>query len=169
MAYVITDNLIGAQAIASTSTTQKHPIMKEIKATDSSYGEGAFIYAKASAAVVVGDTVWINFATGYAQVITDALAKAGVGLPAMSMSAVAADEWAWFMRSGTHTAGRIKPGVEGNTALYVNASAGTLGGTTLSNMIGGIVAVTSATTTVGAVTCHLTFPYIVRAVSLMAV
>lgn len=166
MAYIITRNLAGGQPISAVSTTQKHGLLETVKAKDTSYGEGDFIYAKASAAVVTGDFVWINYATGYAQVVTDALAKAGVGIIAAAVGAVAADEWAWFMRQGT-TTGRIKPGTEGNTALYVNASAGVLGGTTLSNMVVGVVAVTSVTTTVGVVTCHLTFPFISRAEGLL--
>lgn len=166
MAYVISRNLAGGQPISAVSTTQKHGLLETVKAKDSSYGEGDFIYAKASAAITTGSFVSIDYATGFAQVVTDALAKASVGIIAKAEGTFAADEWGWFMRQGTGL-GRIKPATEGNTALYVNASAGVLGGTTLSNMVVGAVAVTSVTTTVGSVTCHINFPFISRAESLL--
>lgn len=168
MAYVISQNLAGGQPISAVSTTAKHTRGTTARAIDSSYGTGEFIYCKASAALLAGDVAFFKYASGNAVPVTDALAKTSLGLIAVAPMAFAADEYGWLMRSGVGLV-RCKPGVETSVALYVNASAGTLGATTLSNMVGNIVAVTSVTTTVGAITCNMTFPYIVRAVSLMAV
>ena len=166
MAYVISRNLAGGQPISAVSTTAKHQVGSTAEAVDTTFGNGTFLYAKASIALLAGDVAFVKYATNFATKITDALAKTSLGLPAVVVTALAADEYGWLMRQGS-TLVRCKPGVESSTALYVNASAGTLGGTTLSNMIGNIVAVTSVTTTVGAITCHMTFPFISRAEGLM--
>lgn len=162
MAYIISENLAGGQPISAVSTTAKHTLLQRVKAVDSSLGQGEFIYAKASVALLAGDVAWIK-STGNAAKISDTNSKS-TGLPAVVVTAPAADEYVWMMVWGTTTV-RLKPGTEGNTALYINASVGTLSGATLSSQVLGIVAVTSVTTTVGAVTCVLTYPVMLRAAS----
>ena len=164
MAYFFVDGRVGAQPIGTTSTTKNHPLGTRVRAQDPSLGEGIFIYAKASAAVLQYDAVWIKGSSQFAAKVTDTLAKSP-GDIAFAQVAFAADEYGWFQTCGSPTV-RIKPGTEGNTALYVNASAGTLGGATLSNCVLGVVALTSVTTTVGAVQCRASFPIVMRSASL---
>lgn len=97
MAYAPQESFIVEQAIADNSTTQKHPLGKIVRAYDSTYGEGEFIYLKGVASTAVGsiveyDTSW---QTG--------LATAAVGTPrplAVAMSACVASEFGWYQISG---------------------------------------------------------------------
>jgi len=160
MAYTIVDPILGAQPISEVSTTKRHPLGTVVRATDETLGEGAFIYAKASAAILQYDAVWVKGSSQFAAKISETLVKTP-GDVAFAQIAFAADEYGWFQRQGSPTV-RCKPGTEKNTALFVNASVGTLGGVTASQMILGVVAVTSVTTTVGAIQCRASFPTVVR-------
>ena len=126
-----------------------------------------WIYAQASVALLQYDVCFIKASTREAVKMSDTNAKLA-GDVAFAQVAFAADAYGWLMTTGDPVC-RLKPGVEGNTALYVNASAGTLGGTTASSQVLGIVALTSVTTTVGAVTCRASFPVVLRAASLTMV
>jgi len=163
MAYVITENLIGAQALSEASTTKNHPLRKVIKATDATNGEGTFIYAQASLAILQYDAVFIK-PNGKA-VKTNEITYKLAATAAYAQIAFAADEYGWFQQTGLPLV-RLAPATEKETALYVNVSDGVLSGVTSSCMIAGIVAVTSVTTTVNAVTCVANFPVILRAQNL---
>lgn len=98
MAYAITDNLIGAQPIATTSTTKNHPIGTIVRATDPTYGEGEFIYLLGVASTVAGSPVTYNSTTGQTT-----LAAAGTNKPqpvAFAMSANVASQYGWYQISG---------------------------------------------------------------------
>ena len=61
MAYVITSSIAaGAQAIADTSTTQRHPLGTIVNAYDPTYGAGEFIYLLGVANTVVGSAATYN-------------------------------------------------------------------------------------------------------------
>ncbi len=164
MAYLFVTPRIGAQPIATTSTTQLHKLGELVRAQDSTLGEGSFMYAKASAIIPQYSCVMIKGATQFAAMISDTFAKAP-GDVAFAQVAFNADEYGWFQQNGSPTV-RCKPGTDANTALYVNASIGTLQTTTLSNCVLGVVATTSVTTTVGAVQCRASFPVVMRSLSL---
>lgn len=98
MAYVITSGVAGAQPIADTSTTQRHPLGKVVTAVDPTYGEGEFIYLQGIGSTVVGSAVSYNISTW----IT-ALAPVGTGLPraiAFAMSANVASQFGWYQIGG---------------------------------------------------------------------
>jgi len=120
MAYSLTDSLVGAQAIATTSTVQAHNIGKRVKAYDPTYGEGEFIYLKGVASTVVGDAVIYD---------TDApstvRAVAGSRGPvAIAMSINVASQYGWYQIAG---AAVVKAGTVAAAGLcYVTATAGTL-------------------------------------------
>ena len=87
MAYQITDGRIGSQPIADTSTVQNHKLGTIVRAVDSTYGEGEFIYLVGVASTVVGDAVTYNSAT---HVTTRAAVGANKSFPiAFAMS----DRW----------------------------------------------------------------------------
>lgn len=165
MAYRITTPIFGAQGLTVVSTTAQHPLGQKVEAIDTTVGginHATFVYAKASVAVVVGDCVWIK-STGNGALLSDTNSKTP-GQLAFPQTAIAADSYGWMMQNGLPLV-RLKPGVETSVALYVNASVGTLSATTVSGMILGVVALTSVTTTVGAVTCVSMFPTVLRAAS----
>lgn len=98
MTYQITDQIIGAQAIADTSTTQNHPLGTIVGAKDPTYGAGEFIYLKGVASTAVGHVVTYDAATFQTALASIA---AGVGRPvAVAMSANVASQYGWYQISG---------------------------------------------------------------------
>ncbi len=159
MAYLLVDPRIGAQPIGTTSTTKLHPLGTRIKAVDPTLGEGTFIYAKASAAILQFDAVWVKSAQTAAQISLTFAATAGE--IAFAQVAFAADAYGWFQLTGSPSV-RLTSSTEKGTPLYVNASNGVLSGLTNSIVVLGVVAVTSVTTTVGAVQCRASFPVLYK-------
>ena len=98
MTYIITSPVAGSQAIAETSTTQKHQLGTVVKAWDSTYGEGEFIYLPGVANTAVGSLVTYNTSSW-----TTALAAVGANKAqpiAVAMSANVASSWGWYQISG---------------------------------------------------------------------
>lgn len=120
MAYIIDTPVIGGQPIATTETTQYHPIGTIVKAKDTTYGEGEFVYLKGVASTVVGSAVIYD---QYANTTT--LAVAGSRGPvAIAMSANVASQYGWYQIGGSVV---IKAGtVAANGNVYVTATAGTV-------------------------------------------
>lgn len=97
MAFNSIDSIGGksGQAIADTSTTQNAAVLTRVRAVDSTYGEGEFIYLKGVASTAVGSVVFYN-ATG-----TTTLATArSKGPVAVAMSANVANQWGWYQVYG---------------------------------------------------------------------
>jgi hypothetical protein len=97
MTYAAQEPFVVEQAIAENSTTQKHQLGMIVRAYDSTYGVGEFIYLKGVASTAVGSIVEYDtsFQTG--------LATAAVGTPrplAVAMSACVASEYGWYQISG---------------------------------------------------------------------
>lgn len=98
MAYAITSPLIGAQAIADTSTTQKHKLGTIVQANDPDYGVGEFIYLLGVASTAVGNAVTYNATTGQT---TRAAVGANKTFPiAFAMSANVAAQYGWYQIAG---------------------------------------------------------------------
>lgn len=117
MTYVITDQLAGSQAVADTSTTQKHPLGTVVRGVDPTYGAAEFIYLKGVASTVVGSVVTYN-TTSFAT----ALAAVGTNLPqpiAIAMSANVASQYGWYQVSGIAVAKKAA-----GTSLAANAVVG---------------------------------------------
>lgn len=98
MAYHISDQLVGSQAIATNSTTQNHPLGTVVRATDPTYGQGEFIYLKGAASTAVGSIVTFENST-----FQSALAAVGNNIArpiAVAMSACVADEYGWYQIGG---------------------------------------------------------------------
>lgn len=166
MAYTVAENTLIGQAFGDVSTTAKAQLGQVVRAKDQSVTgikHATFVYFKASAAIVQYSAIWIKGASGFGAMLSDTNSKSA-GQPGFAQIAFAADEYGWAMQNGLPIV-RLKPTTEGNTALYVNASVGTLTGVTASTQILGVVALTSVTTTVGAVTCVSKFPVVLRAAS----
>lgn len=100
MAYIFSGNRIYSQPIATTETTQAAdiPLGTIARATDSTYGQGEFIYLVGVASTAVGSLVTYN-ATTY----QTALAAVGTNKPqpiAVAMSANVASSYGWYQISG---------------------------------------------------------------------
>jgi len=66
MAFKSTETVVMIQDINETSTTKNHPLGTIIRAKDTTYGEGEFIYLQGVASTIVGSVVEYNtsFQTG---------------------------------------------------------------------------------------------------------
>lgn len=96
MAYSI-HSRAGCQAIADTSTTQKHPLGTKVEAVDPVYGEGEFIYLQGIGSTVVGSIV--NYDAAYVTALhTSALDKPRP--LAVAMSANVASQYGWYQIGG---------------------------------------------------------------------
>ncbi len=90
-------NLVGAQPVDETSTTQRHPLGTIITASSDTYGGGEFIYLKGIGSTVVGSVV--NYDTAF----TTELNTTGLATPsplAVAMSANVANQYGWYQISG---------------------------------------------------------------------
>lgn len=98
MAYFITDGKIGYPVITDTSSTAQVPVGTIVRAYDTTYGEGEFIYLKGVASTAVGSVVTYNTSS-----YQTALAPVGTNKAqpiAIAMSANLADKFGWYQISG---------------------------------------------------------------------
>lgn len=98
MAYQPIESYVVEQAIADTSTTLKHPLGTIVKAVDSTYGMGEFIYLLGVASTVVGSIVTYDPST-----YLTTLSAVGGNIPrpiAVAMSANVASQYGWYQISG---------------------------------------------------------------------
>lgn len=121
MAFTIRDGLIGAQAIATTSTTQAHPVGTIVTADDPTYGAGEFIYLKGVASTAVASWVTYNMDDGS----TALLAADAIGPVAVAMSANVASQFGWYQISGK-AVGKALASYADNGLVYATATAGSI-------------------------------------------
>src|SRR3990172_769087 len=97
MSYSVS-TLAGAQPIANTETTQKHPLGTIVRGWDATYGEGEFIYLLGVASTAVGSAVTFDPIT-----YLTTLSAVGGNIPrpiAIAMSANVASQYGWYQISG---------------------------------------------------------------------
>ena len=105
MAYFPAENFLIGQAIAETSTTQKHPLGTIVRCKDATLGTGEFIYLLGVASTTVGSIVSYD-GTGF-QTALDTSAVAGPSRPlAVAMSANVASQYGWYQISGIAVAAK---------------------------------------------------------------
>lgn len=121
MTFIPQNNDLGWQAIATTSTTQKHPLGTIIRAYDETYGSGEFIYLKGVASTAVGSWVLYNSDDGS----TSLLAANDIGPVAIAMSANVASQYGWYQISGK-AVGKVLAGFVDNANVYATATAGSV-------------------------------------------
>jgi hypothetical protein len=121
MAFRITSQVVGAQPIATNSTTQNHPLGLIVDAVDPTYGAGEFIYLKGVASTAIGEWVTYNpddFSTAL-------LAANAIGPVAVAMSACVASEYGWYQIHGK-AVGLAAASYADNGLVYATATAGTV-------------------------------------------
>jgi hypothetical protein len=122
MAFNPVESYVVEQAIADTSTTLKHPLGTVVRAVDSTYGMGEFIYLLGVASTEVGLLVKYNATTYQTAVIT---ATAVQALPvAVAMSANVASQYGWYQISGNAVVKKTAVAVTPQVTLFISATAG---------------------------------------------
>jgi hypothetical protein len=113
---------LGMQAIGDTSTTQKHPLGTVVKATDATYGDAKFIYAKGVASTALGDLCTIdNWGAATVRAVTS---TGAIGCLGVAMSANVASQYGWYMVEGSALVNANTSTAVG--ALYLSSTAGTV-------------------------------------------
>lgn len=121
MAYTVAENTLLGQAIADTSTTQKHALGLIVRAKDPTYGVGEFIYLQGAANTAVGSWVTYNQDDNS----TTLLAANAIGPVAVSMSANVASQFGWYQISGK-AVGKALSGYLDNGLVYATSTAGSI-------------------------------------------
>lgn len=115
MTWNIITPLIGAQAIADTSTTQKHKLGREVQAYDTTYGVGTFKYLKGVGSTAVGS--WVHYRNKTHQ--TALAAAAAIGPLAVAMSANSTSgSYGWYQIEGT-AYGKDLTSITGSATGYI--------------------------------------------------
>lgn len=100
--WIISENQIGIQPIATLSTTQTHPLGKVVRAMDqdtSGQGSGEFIYLLGVANTVAGSVVTYNTTTYQTSI---AIGTANQGGPlAVAVGANVAASYGWYQIGGS--------------------------------------------------------------------
>jgi hypothetical protein len=123
MAYSIY-TMAGAQAIADTSTTQRHVLGTLIRGSDPTFGEGEFIYLLGVASTIVGSVVIYN-ATTYQTVLTVGSTHKNSGAPvAVAMSANVAAQYGWYQVNGNAVVKKTAVAVTPQVPVMLSATAG---------------------------------------------
>lgn len=125
MAYVIENTELGVQPIATTSTTQTHPLGHIARAYDTTYGAGEFIYLLGVASTVVGSVVTFGGNNAGVPTFQTALAPSTAGLAqplAVAMSANVAGQYGWYQVRGAAVVTTNGTLAAGPAAIYLAGS-----------------------------------------------
>ena len=120
MAFFSTEPWINPQNIADTSTTQKLQLGTIVKAQDSTYFGGEFIYLKGIASTAIGS--WVLYSTD--DFSTSLLAPNDIGPVAVAMSANVASQFGWYQIQGKAVA-LVAASFADNANVYSTATPGT--------------------------------------------
>ena len=141
MTYAV-HNMVGAQPIADTSSTQQHPLGTIVRATSPTYGSGEFIYLQGVAATAVGQIVQYDAA------YVTAMHTTGLSSPrpvAVAMSANVASQYGWYQISGLAVVKKANTvSFAAGAALAANATAGAIAAVSGLILNGAIVAVVAS-------------------------
>jgi len=123
MAYSIYTQA-GSQAIADTSTTQRHALGMLVRGFDSTYGEAEFIYLLGVGSTVVGLVVIYNATTYQTALITVTNGK-NKGTPvAVAMSANVAAQYGWYQISGNAVIKKTAVAALPQVPIFISATSG---------------------------------------------
>ena len=116
--------LAGAQPIANTETTQKHPLGTIVRGWDTTYGEGEFIYLLGVASTVVGSVVKYNTTTYQTALLSVSRGK-NKGLPvAVAMAANVAAQYGWYQIGGNAVVKKTSVAVNPGVPIFISATDG---------------------------------------------
>lgn len=121
MAFASTENWVNPQPIADTSTTQLLPLGTRVRANDSTYGPGEFIYLTGVASTAIGSFVTFNQDDN----TTALLAANAIGPVAVAMSANVASQYGWYQIYGK-AVGLVLASFADNANVYATATPGSV-------------------------------------------
>lgn len=121
MAFYSTELRIGLPQMTDTDTVAKVVLGTRVRAVDSVYGTGEFIYLKGVASTAVGS--WVTFRSD--DFTTSLLAANDVGPTAVAMSANVANQYGWYQIFGK-AIGKALAGYVDNALVYATATAGSV-------------------------------------------
>ena len=121
--YTPTENQLGIQGIAVSSTTQNHDLGKIIRARDSTLGEAEFIYLLGVANTVIGLLVTWN-ATTFQTALVAASAKNQDNPVGVAMSANVASQYGWYQIGGLASVLKTAVTVNPQVSLFTSATSG---------------------------------------------
>lgn len=158
MAYTIQNQLLGAQPIAVTDTTQRHALGTIVRATDPTYGAGEFIYLKGIGSTVVGTLVDYDQYLG-----TTALAPAtaGIGPVAVAMSINVASQYGWYQVEGSAVVKAPNAMTVGAEVFMLAATAGSVDDAAVNGeqILNAKVSTTTATPSAGLAVIQIAYPF----------
>lgn len=154
--------LAGAQPIADTSTTRKHPLGTLVQATDPTYGQGEFMYLLGVASTVAGSLVTYN-ATSHLTALSPTGATTDGAPLAVALSANVASQYGWYQIFGLAVVKKTAVTVNPQVGLWLSGTAGRVYVTASTGK--GIVGMrtanlTTVTSTTSTVVCMLNRPAI---------
>lgn len=121
MPFVVKDNLIGSQDIATVDTVQRHPLGTQVNAYDPVYGSAQFVYVKGVANCALGSWLLIN----QDDWSTSLLAANDIGKVGVAMAANVASNYGWAQITGK-AVGKVLAGFLDNANVYSTATAGSV-------------------------------------------
>lgn len=121
MPFVVKDNLIGSQDIATVDTVQRHPLGTQVNAYDPVYGSAQFVYVKGVANCALGSWLLIN----QDDWSTSLLAANDIGKVGVAMAANVASNFGWVQITGK-AVGKVLAGFLDNANVYSTATAGSV-------------------------------------------
>jgi len=139
MAYSLVTPRVGVQGITVVDTVQNLPLGTLVRATDPTYGEGAFIYMKGIASVAVGDVCSFDIKAGTATRSVGAT-RGPVGV---AMAAVVANTYGWFQVEGSAVI-NCAAAISAGALVYVSATAGSLSTVVAAQKVDGAVCTTAS-------------------------
>lgn len=153
MAFIPNEGRVIPQNIADTSTDQKLPLGTIVRATDSTLGQGEFIYLLGVASTAVGSVVTYDVTTW--QTTLSAVAGAIPRPVAFAMSANGAAAYGWYQISGLAVAKKqCTVSLAAGAAVGI-LSTGLVAGTASTKEVFGAVVAAVASATAGKTTVTL--------------
>jgi hypothetical protein len=148
MTWYTVDSEIGVQPISDTSTTQLHELGKIVRAKDTTYGGGEFIYLKGVASTVVGSLVTYD---PYLATTTLSPATGGKGPVAVSMSANVLANYGWYQIAGAAAVKAPNAMTAGAEVFMLAATPGSVDDAQVNGeqIVGAVVSVTTGTPSSG--------------------
>lgn len=165
MTFIISDQVIGSQAIADTSTTKNHPLGSIVRAVDPTYGEGEFIYLLGVTGTLTGLMVTYN-ATTYQTALTPTAAPSAPyngNSVAVAMSANVGSQYGWYQIGGLAVIKKTQVAALPQVPIFFSATAGrmktllSLGRQILGAKTANLTTVVSTTSTV---VCQINRPFL---------
>lgn len=115
-------NLVGCQAIATTSATAQHPLGTIVEGWDPTYGYGEFIYLLGVGSTLLGSWVTYDATTWQTALGTQV---AGQARPvAFAMSANVATQYGWYQIEGLAVAKKTNVATLPQVNIFQSATAG---------------------------------------------